>query len=272
MRDPLIIGHRGASATAPENTLIAFERAMADGADGVEFDIQLARDGVPVVIHDATLKRTGLRAGSISDLTSAELEKIDVGTWFNRKYPARAHREFANATVPTLAGVLDYFRKVEAVLYIEMKCALRDSHALAREVVRLIHEHKLNSRVVVESFALDSIREIKRIDQGIRTAALFEPTVSRPLLPKRTMIDKALSCDASEIALHRSFASKRTIEEARRRGLHVVVWTADHPSWIGRAVKHGIRAIITNQPARMYKQRSELKSVQSRQDSDAFPS
>jgi glycerophosphoryl diester phosphodiesterase len=69
-RMPLIIGHRGASALAPENTLAAFERAMRDGADGIEFDVRLARDAVPVVIHDAGLRRTGLREGEVESLTS----------------------------------------------------------------------------------------------------------------------------------------------------------------------------------------------------------
>jgi glycerophosphoryl diester phosphodiesterase len=270
MLEPLIIGHRGASAGAPENTLIAFERAMADGADGVEFDVQLARDGVPVVIHDATLKRTGLRAGAIVDLLSTELEKTDVGTWFNLRYPARAHSEFANATVPTLARVLEYFKIGEAMLYIEMKCALRDSRALAHQVVHLIHEYQLSTRVVVESFKLDAILETKKIDRDVRTAALFEPKLSRLVPSKRAMIEEALACEADEIALHRSLATPRTVEEARRRGLHVVVWTADHPSWIGRALKYGIHAIITNVPGRMCEQRRELSSAQTHQGSDAL--
>ncbi len=76
---PLIIGHRGASALAPENTLVAFERALADGADGVEFDVRLARDRVPVVIHDATLRRTLLRDETVAALTSSELQRWDAG-------------------------------------------------------------------------------------------------------------------------------------------------------------------------------------------------
>lgn len=235
---------------------------MADGADGVEFDVQLARDDVPVVIHDASLKRTGLSARLIAELSSTELENTDVGTWFNRRYPARANGEFAKATVPTLARVLDYFRTGDAMLYIEMKCSLRESRAMAHEVIHLIHKCQLSSRAVVESFALDSIREIKRIDPGIRTAALFEPKLSRPVPSKRAMIDKALSCEADEIALHRSLATARTVEEARWHGLNVVVWTADHPSWIGRALKDGIHAIITNEPGQMSKQRRELSSAQ----------
>jgi len=72
LSNPFIIGHRGASAHAPENTLAAFDLAFDAGADGIEFDVRLARDGVPVVIHDATLKRTALREGSVESLTSLE--------------------------------------------------------------------------------------------------------------------------------------------------------------------------------------------------------
>src|SRR5215475_8462662 len=78
MREPLIIGHRGASAVAPENTMAAFQAAIAAGADGVEFDVRLSRDGVPVIIHDDTLQRTvGLRK-RVSDLTAEELHRVDV--------------------------------------------------------------------------------------------------------------------------------------------------------------------------------------------------
>jgi len=255
---PLIIGHRGASATAPENTMISFERAMDDGADGIEFDVQLARDGVPVVIHDASLKRTGLRSARVAELSSGELEKLDVGTWFNLRNPARARQEYRAATVPTLAGVLEYFRRRETVLYIEMKCSNRDSYTLASEVVRLINENQLANRAVVESFALDSIRDVRRIDPAIRTAALFEPKISRPVRSKLRMIERALNYDANEIALHRTLASARTIEEAKRHGLHVVVWTVDHPSWVGKSIKNGIHAIITNEPARMFNERRDF--------------
>ena len=89
---PLVIAHRGASFDAPENTLAAFERALADGADGLEFDVRLAADGVPVVIHDATLRRTAGRQVSIASLSSSALASVEVGSWFNRRFPARARR------------------------------------------------------------------------------------------------------------------------------------------------------------------------------------
>ena len=85
MTTPLIIGHRGASADAPENTMAAFREAIAVGADGIEFDVRLTRDGVPVVIHDSTLRRTGGLPQRIAEITQSELATIDVGSWFARK-------------------------------------------------------------------------------------------------------------------------------------------------------------------------------------------
>ena len=81
--EPLILGHRGAPAVAPENTLAAFSQAIQDGADGIEFDLQLSSEGVAVVIHDDTLNRTGLISGSVSALPAAQLQQIDVGSWFS---------------------------------------------------------------------------------------------------------------------------------------------------------------------------------------------
>ena len=84
---PLIIAHRGASALAPENTLAAFRKAIEDGAEGIEFDVRLSKDGKAVVFHDADLKRIAGRDEKIIDLSFAELQKIDMGTWFNRVFP-----------------------------------------------------------------------------------------------------------------------------------------------------------------------------------------
>src|SRR5258705_46647 len=119
-RSPLILGHRGASALAPENTLAAFSRAMSDGADGIEFDVRLSRDQVPVVIHDATLNRTAGIDQPVSELTAAELRAVDVGSWFNRNEPATS--PFACEKLPTLAQVFDLFSANRGVLYVEMKC------------------------------------------------------------------------------------------------------------------------------------------------------
>ena len=254
----LIIGHRGAAAVAPENTLVSFERALADGADGVEFDVRLARDGVPVVIHNATLRRTALRRGTVASFSSTELGQIDAGSWFNLRRPRRARAEYAGATIPTLASVFELMKRRDALLYVEMKCGPRDRDALAREVARLVRAHSLAPRVVVESFDLPSIVEIKRLDAGLRTAALFDRRLSRLAPSARRMITRAIGCGADELALHHSLATRRTIQEAARHNLKTVVWTADNPAWVARALRNGVHAVITNDPARLCARRAEL--------------
>jgi glycerophosphoryl diester phosphodiesterase len=250
---PLILGHRGASAVAPENTLAAFARAMSDGADGIEFDVRLSRDGVAVVIHDATLKRTGLIERNVSDLTASELQGLDVGSWF----ADRTRTSFAGERLPSLRQVCDLFRENNGFLYIEMKCDKHEGQALAEEVVRLTHLSGLQERVVVESFDLSAITEVKQIDPTIRTAALFEPKLSRPLssVRRRKMVDTALNVGADEIALHHSLAGARVIEKARQQGLEVVVWTVADPAWIGIARSLDIKALIANDPAMLIRDR-----------------
>ena len=249
---PLIIGHRGASAHAPENTLAAFERALRDGADGVEFDVRLAADGVPVVIHDATLRRTALRDGAVSSLTSSELTRLDAGTWFNRRRPTRAREEFSREGIPTLARVLQLFAPRFRVLYVELKCSAVETRPLAEAVVSVVGEFEKHAgRLVIESFDLGAVAEVKRLAPHLRAAALFERKLRQPLLPARELIARALDCGADELALHRSLATRRRVEAARAAGLQCVVWTADHPSWAARAIDLGLRAVITNDPARM---------------------
>ena len=255
---PLIIGHRGAAAVAPENTLVSFERALKDGADGIEFDVRLAKDGVPVVIHDATLLRTGRRRGRVASFSSAELSEVDTGTWFNLRHPALARPDYAQATIPTLARVFEAMAEKEALLYVEMKCDRQDGPALAAQVVKVIHSYSLAGRVVVESFDLEAIAEVKRLDSGIRTAALFDRKLSRPAPSMPRLIERAIRTGAEEIALHRSLAVRRTIERARGRGLETVVWTVDKTAWVGRAFKSGVRAIITNNPALLCARRALL--------------
>ncbi|HVF49897.1 MAG TPA: glycerophosphodiester phosphodiesterase family protein [Pyrinomonadaceae bacterium] len=249
---PLVVGHRGASAHAPENTLAAFRRALDDGADGLEFDVRLSHDRVPVVIHDATLKRTALRGGLVRLYTASELGQTDVGSWFNRSYPQLAREEYAREFVPTLAEVFETTGERARVLYVELKCDAGEPYeALAADVARLVRAHSLTGRVVVESFELCAVRAVKNFAPEIRTAALFERTLARPAPAARALIKQARDCGADEIALHHSLARARTVAAAHAAGLGVVVWTVDDSTWARRAREAGVRALITNHPARM---------------------
>ncbi|HEY0171952.1 MAG TPA: glycerophosphodiester phosphodiesterase family protein [Pyrinomonadaceae bacterium] len=248
---PLIIGHRGASAFAPENTHAAFRMAFDEAVDGIEFDVRLARDGVPVVIHDATLERTALIPGEVEECTSAMLTGCRVGRWFNLRRPKHAQESFADERIPTLAEVFESYGS--RLLYVEMKCedASRRS-ALARAVVELTRAHGLADRVVVKSFEHDSLAEVKRLAPEIRTAALFGRSWPRPLVPAAHIFDAAERCGADEISLHRSLLRKATAEGARRRGFGVLVWTVNSPFWLRRAYALGLRAVFTDCPAEMH--------------------
>lgn len=247
---PLIIGHRGASARAPENTLAAFNLAVAEGADGLEFDVRLARDGVPVVIHDPSLLRTTLYDGQVEWYDSALLSQFHAGEWFNLNYPLRARPSFFFECIPTLARVFEGFGT--HTLYVELKCEEPSRRAeLARAVVGLTRAYGLAGRVVVKSFALDSLGEVKRLAPEIRTAALFGRSWPRPLVPKAKILAAAADCGADEISLHHSLVRAATVEAARRRGFEVLVWTVDSPVWLRRARALGLRAVFANDPGRM---------------------
>jgi len=254
---PLIIGHRGASTAAPENTLGSFERALDEGADGVELDVRQASDGVPVVIHDPNLRRTGLCKGVVAEMTSRELGKSDVGSWFNRAHPQLANAEYTRQFVPTLDQVLRFFKDHSArpgVIYLEMKTdQAEDTYVdLCRSVVNLIENHGLKNRVVVISFNLRAVEQIKTLDPAIRTGALFEPRRNTvKIVRKHPMIAAALECGAEEILLHRLIANRRNVDLSLESNLLPVVWTVDNPKWVRRAASMGIHAIITNDPAAM---------------------
>jgi glycerophosphoryl diester phosphodiesterase len=247
---PLIIGHRGASAIAPENTMAAFRLALDAGADGIEFDVRLSRDGVPVVIHDSNLKRTGGTALRVADLSVSELKRIDIGSWFNRNL-------FSSERVPCLEEVFELFEFNSALLYLEMKCDPIERDQLAKTCCDLLRGNSLKDRIIVECFDLQGIDAVKKIDCDIKTAALFEPSFSTPpALPVgRKIVNEALAVNANEIALNHRLANRRTVDHAREAKLNVVVWTVDDISWVKRARSHAINALITNDPGTMVRQR-----------------
>ena len=255
---PLIIAHRGASAQAPENTLAAFRRALADGAEGIECDVRLARDGVPVIFHDATLRRTALREGRLSDFTSEELAKINVGAWFNLRFPRKARADYSSVTIPTLAELFELMSANDLPMYVELKCENGSLRRLAQSVADLIREFNLQNRVIIKSFDHAAASEVKRLLPEIKTAALFAPGPLRVLNPANSLVLPALQLEAEEISLHYSLATERAVQKARDADLKIIIWTANHSAWVRRALRLGIYGIITNNPARLLKKRDEL--------------
>ncbi len=246
MPNPLILGHRGASQLAPENTLSAFRLARELGADGVELDVQLSRDRVPVVIHDGTLERTTDGHGAVSAHTVLELKQLDAGAW---KAP-----QFRGERIPTLAEVFEVLSDwlvptaprgaPRGLINVELKSNGIFTDGLEREVVNLIAQKNAHAYVLVSSFNPLMLQRVKAMDPRLKRGLLYSPEqpayLSRAWLrllvaphalhPKHTMIDYDYA------------------EWARARRYAINTWTVDEPAEAARLANLKVNAIITNQP------------------------
>lgn len=231
----LNIAHRGASAVAPANTIAAFERAVTLGADGIEFDVHLSADGVPVVIHDFAVDATTDGSGRVLELSLAQLKQLDAGAYFD---PA-----FTGERIPTLEEVLQAFGD-RLLLNIELKSTSKRDNGLERAVVALIEEHGLASRVLFSSFNPLSLRRAKKIAPHILAGLLYAPDL--PLYLSRAWL--------APLAPHEARHPEHTIVDAhymawaRRRGYRVNAWTVDDPDEMRRLIDLGVDGIITNVP------------------------
>lgn len=249
----LIIGHRGASGRLPENTLAAFRGAIDDGADGIELDVRLSRDGVPVVIHDATLRRTTGSAARVSDLTAVELSKLTAVP------PRRPFSTDAAAPrpspedlgVPTLERVLTLPETAGSILYVELKGRRSSDMELEEAVVDVIRRTGATDRVVVLSFNHASLRRVRRLDGLLRTAATVAPELRLPRPSPARLADIVERAEAGEAALHVSLATRRRFEALRDRGFRVSVWTVNSPLVGTYLDRVGVHALMTDHPARL---------------------
>ena len=220
--------------------------------DGIELDVRLSRDGVPVVIHDATLRRTALMTGSVRLLDSKQLAQIDAGTWFNRVNPKFARSEYAEERVPTLAQVFEFLRKKPTTIYVEMKSESgAAAKALAHAVAKLIKTFEFHDHAVVISFDLAAIAAVKELDTSIRTGALFGSNKMASRNWGDNILAATADCGADELLLNRLLARKKLVEKARDAGFPVVVWTVDDSRWVERARLLKLHALMTNHPAKL---------------------
>lgn len=169
---PLLVGHRGAMAAAPENTMPAFEAGLAGGADILELDVQLTADSQVILFHDTDLfAKTGVR-GKISDYTAEFLQTLDVGSHFGP--------EFRGATMPLLADVLQWARG-RAALMIELKHGPTFDPRLDETTVRLVEQYDMVNSVVITSFDQFSLRRVKLLNPHIATSFIYVGRFLDPL-------------------------------------------------------------------------------------------
>lgn len=229
---PWVLGHRGASAHAPENTLAAFELAFREGADGIELDVTLSADGVPVVIHDDFLDRTTGGFGRVWEHGISELKSLDAGSWFG---PA-----FRGEKIPTLAEALDLARG-RGIVNVEIKSGRGAPAGLAKAVMRTLSTMAEPEWIVVSSFDPRIVRRV-RMARGWTTAFLRSWRQRR--LPWRAL---ALLAGADRLHVDAPLvdAAANWIGGYER----VMVWTVDSPPEMERLAAAGVRGIITNRPA-----------------------
>jgi glycerophosphoryl diester phosphodiesterase len=227
--------HRGASAHAPENTMRAFHIAEQLGADGMEFDVQLTKDGVPVVIHDELLKRTTGANGYVFEKTWEEIQSLDAGSWFGR--------EFAGEKIPSLEEVIAEFGG-RMYLNIELKNSYFDMPGLEEKTIELIRRYGVEQQVIVSSFHHGSMQRFRELAPDIPTGLLYDCVIVGAA-------DYSRRLGAS--AIHPFFATIKPeiVQEAHAKGLQVNVWTANEKEHMRLLILAGVDAIITNHPERL---------------------
>ena len=228
---PLVIGHRGASADAPENTIAAFELALEQGADGIELDLHLSADEQPVVIHDFTLERTTDGAGPVSDHRVRELKRLDAGSWHDRR--------FRGQRLQTLQEVLERFRD-RARFWIELKGGSALYPGIEERVVSMVEIYDVVDRVIVQSFDHAAIARVRTLNRDIPVGALVGQTPLDPALLRPGTVSAL--CPGAEIL------TAPLLEEIRGAGLGCYVWTVNEPAQMDRLVEWGVDGIITDRP------------------------
>jgi glycerophosphoryl diester phosphodiesterase len=232
---PLNFAHRGASYEAPGNTLAAFLLAAELGADGIELDVQLSRDGEIVVMHDFALEATTDGRGPVSSQTLTELKRLDAGSWFDQA--------FARQQIPTLQEVIEAVGH-QLLLNIELKTARLEDDGLAEAVVRLLEENHLLDRVVISSFNPLAVWRVRRLNPWIAVGLLYSPDM--PLLLRRPWTRHLVRPDA----LHPHYTSVKAgdVQWAHKKGYRVHTWTVDDRQEMERLIQVGTDLIITNRP------------------------
>jgi glycerophosphoryl diester phosphodiesterase len=239
-----VFAHRGGSGLAPENTTAAFDNGLALGADGLELDVHLSRDGVVVVHHDRTLDRTTNLRGPVESRTAEELARADAAYSFGRdgSFPFRG-RGFG---VPLLSDVLTRYRDVPII--VELKV---NTSELAEAVVEVVRRAGAVDRVCLGSFGLRALRTVRRVEPAIATSAAREEV--RWALYRswcRWPVSRvAYSCyQVPEWAGRTHVVSPLFIRAAHGAGLPVQVWTVDSASGARRLLDWGVDALITDRP------------------------
>lgn len=241
MGKTLIYAHRGASKLAPENTMNAFKLAASAGAEGIETDVQLTKDQVPVLIHDENLRRTTNGTGFVQDYTYSELRLLDAGSWFNPK--------FSDSSIVSLDEFLVWFRDQGMFLNAELKTNVIEYKDIEAIVYESLKSKGVLDRTVISSFNSNSITRLKDINPSIKTAFLTSTKI-------RNLPDYAKSMGADGLHVKHRLLDKKLVKKCRRERLDLRIYTVNRPSMMKKCFKLEIDGLITDVPHQAIEYRS----------------
>ncbi len=257
----LNVGHRGASGYAPEHTIPAYDLALKMGADYIEQDLQLTRDGVLVVLHDETLNRTarptaesapGDCTGLVREKTLAQIKTCDVGTWFNQAYPQYAQPEYVGLRIPTLEEVFQEYRK-STNYYIETKSP-ESAPGMEEELLRLMDEYGLTKpaadkwQVLIQSFSPASLQKVHALDPSLPLIQLFSGSETSGTIQAKL---DATASYAVGIGPSKSDVDKPLVDAAHARCLDVHPYTVNETPEMEKLISVGVDGMFTNFPDRL---------------------
>jgi glycerophosphoryl diester phosphodiesterase len=247
---PLKIGQRGAAGKAPENTLASFELALREGAEGIVLNAQLSSDGVPVVICDTRLSRTTSGRGRVREKQAQALIQLDAGSWFNRRFPSRARRQYAQEPVPLLFEVLHWVRAQKCLALVAINHPSLDTEV---KVLKEIDRAKVRHLTRVIAYNLAALRRLRQLDSKINLGLHI---AGRP-----PAFRKMKAVGAEVLLPHWKKVSPSFIRQAHRASMLVIPWTVDSLRQMRRTILEGVDGIITNYPAKLSETVARLRKT-----------
>ena len=248
---PFVVAHRGASAARPEHTLAAYDLALKEGADGVECDVRLTRDGHLVCVHDRRLDRTSTGAGLVSTMTLAQLRELEYGAWHGSWRPDGTHGDTSLLTLDALVSlVLDWHRPVK--IFVETKHPVRYGSLVESKLLALLHRFGIaapasadRSRAVVMSFSAAAVWRIRR-------AAPLLPTVLLGKTARYLTSSAATAVGATAVgpSLPALKDYPQLVDRAVAQGRAVYCWNVDEYEDIDFCRDVGVAWLATHHPGR----------------------
>lgn len=228
-----IIAHRGASKQAPENTLPAFEKAWQTGADGIETDVQLTKDNIPVLIHDEKLHRTTDGKGFVQDYTFEELQKLDAGCWFSEEYKG--------TKLLSLEQMLDWISNKSLLLHLELKNKKMNYEGLESRVYDLLIKYEMKDRTHFSSFNPVSMERFKQIDRTMPTALLLSQK-------SKDYILAAEKIGVSALHIKYKLLTDSLMQQAKENRFFIRVFTVNREAHLKRCFDLGCDSVFTDVP------------------------